>query len=1097
MSGTNATCPECGRELPEGRSASQCAHCLIGLGLEVPGDSGVEDGANLVDQPPAAGEAMPPGLTPLRRFGDYELLEEIARGGMGVVYKARQLSLNRLVAVKLILTGEFATSAFVQRFRTEASAAAVLHHPNIVAIHEVGVHDGQHYFSMDFVDGPSLAARGGHQALPARRAAQYLKTIAEAIHYAHEQGILHRDLKPSNVLIDANDQPRITDFGLAKRLEGDTSLTLSGQMIGSPNFMPPEQATARHGKVGRYSDVYGLGGILYHLLTARPPFQADSLEIIVSQVLTTEPVSPRMLIPTLPRDLETICLKCLEKEPSHRYASAQLLADELGRFLNGQPVLARPLGTTGKVWRWCRRKPALATALGAVVLVAVVGFVGILTQWRRAEEQWRRAEEQGRNAEFSEMFARQNAYASDMNLAQRALEADEVGLAVSLLDKHRPGGKSEIDLRHWEWRYLWQLCQPDMSFSLRRDCAPVGAVAVSQDGKLVAVQTADDKMTLWDLTTKRPVAELPGTGEYIAMTLLPSGGVLAVSRSKRGEPPTVEFWDLHSRQLTGTFSPPSPVISLAFSPDGKLLATLNDQGTAELGEWESNRSITNLEAAPFRRGGTGVVVFSPDGNLLAVGADYGWLQVLNLRSGAVRTIETQTIDGVSALAFSPNGQLLAAGFAYTSSTVGLWDSDSGQPRGQLVNTTAYIRALAFTPDGRRLAAASVNGTIRIWNVAERTQVGRLRGHPAEGLALAFQADGQTLVSGCDQGTACLWDLAASNRTSTHTNLAISHWFTPNVPGQNFAPGALDPKVVQRLGLAFTPDSRSFITTDPDGTLGVWDTRTMQQTKLLPALGSNCWGVALSPDGHWLAVGDAAGKVHIWDWKTCQLVKSLDVPFEWCGGLRFSHSGRFLLTYVTFNNRTRSLKIWTTGGWEELPLRGIRVEAPTAADFSPDDRFLALGYRDGAVTLRSVASRQDETTFCRHIGGVAEARFSPDGRLLVTTSWAGSVKLWDVATRSELATLRGHSIWVWSAAFWGDSRRVATGGSTAKDAVILWDTVAQRELLSLPAEGQFFVNLLVSQDGNTLVATSLDGHAHFWRAPSWAEIEAAEKGAVKP
>jgi serine/threonine protein kinase len=265
--------------------------------------------------PPAATAQPPAPALAGRRFGDYELLEEIARGGMGVVYKARQLSLDRIVAVKMILAGEFATQQFVQRFRTEASAAAVLHHPNIVAIHEVGVHAGQHYFSMDFVDGPSLAALVGHVPLPPKRAARYVKTIAEAIHYAHEQGILHRDLKPSNVLIDANDQPRITDFGLAKRLAGETSLMLSGQMVGSPNFMPPEQATAKHGKVGRYSDVYALGGILYHLLTARPPFQADSLEIIVNQVLTAEPVSPRMLNPAVPRDLETICLKCLEKEP--------------------------------------------------------------------------------------------------------------------------------------------------------------------------------------------------------------------------------------------------------------------------------------------------------------------------------------------------------------------------------------------------------------------------------------------------------------------------------------------------------------------------------------------------------------------------------------------------------------------------------------------------------------------------------------------------------------------------------------------------------------------------------------------------------------
>jgi WD40 repeat protein len=227
------------------------------------------------------------------------------------------------------------------------------------------------------------------------------------------------------------------------------------------------------------------------------------------------------------------------------------------------------------------------------------------------------------------------------------------------------------------------------------------------------------------------------------------------------------------------------------------------------------------------------------------------------------------------------------------------------------------------------------------------------------------------------------------------------------------------------------------------------------------------------------------------------VKSFDVPFEWCGFLHFSHRGGFLLANVVSNNTLRSLKIWRTGGWEELPLRGIRVEAPRAADFSPDDQFLALAYTDGAVTLRSVASRQDETTFGTHIGRVNEVCFSPDGWVLVTTGGDGSVKLWDVATRRELATLRGHSSWVWGATFWGDSRRVATGGSTAKDAVILWDTVAQRELLSLPTEDLFFLNLLVSPDGSTLVATSLTGHAHFWRAPSWAEIEDTEKGAVTP
>ena len=290
---------------------------------------------------------------------------------MGVVYKARQVSLDRLVAVKMIIGGELATKEFVQRFRTEASAAAVLHHPNIVAIHEVGVHAGQHYFSMDFVAGPSLDALAGHQPLPARRAGQYLRTIAEAIYYAHQRGILHRDLKPSNVLIDPFDQPRITDFGLVKRLENakpgtrNAERTVTGQVLGSPNFMAPEQAQGRPREVGPASDVYSMGAMLYHLVTGPPPFQAATLTEGLQQVVTTEPAAPRLLNPGVPRDLETICLKCLEKEVQRRYPTAPELAEDLGRFLQDQPIRARPVSAAGKAWKWCRRQPARGLDRGA------------------------------------------------------------------------------------------------------------------------------------------------------------------------------------------------------------------------------------------------------------------------------------------------------------------------------------------------------------------------------------------------------------------------------------------------------------------------------------------------------------------------------------------------------------------------------------------------------------------------------------------------------------------------------------------------------------------------------------------------------------
>ena len=1159
-SSTNV-CAVCGEPLPAGTRGPVCPGCAFGGALEeerrargrkagdsgqssvTSGQSSVTGGQSAASNERSTGDHAPlitdhRSLITPSSFGDYELLEEIARGGMGVVYKARQVSLDRLVAVKMILAGEFATQQFVQRFRTEASAAAVLHHPNIVAIHEVGVQAGQHYFSMDFVDGPSLAALVGHQPLPGRRAAQYLKTIAEAIHYAHQQGILHRDLKPSNVLIDANDQPRITDFGLAKRLVSEAvgtrftashsssgevrdavervpthvedGLTVSGQVLGSPNFMPPEQATAKHGKVGRYSDVYALGGILYHLLTARPPFQADSLEVIVSQVLTAEPVSPRLLNPAVPRDLETICLKCLEKEPSRRYATAQAVADELGRFLRGEPILARPTSRAEKVWRWCRRKPALATALGAVVLVAVVGFVGILSQWRRAEAQ-------RRNAESNELLARQNAqaelrqreraeageYAADMHLAQLALSDNNRSLAVSLLDKHRPADSSlatrhsslATDLRHWEWRYLWQLCQGDELFTLHQYPRPLRAVAVSKDETVLAL-ACGDQVALWDLTTKRPLTGLPiATTEALAFS--PTGNLLAVGIWNATGQPAVDLWDVSASKVTRTLTHEAQVRSVAFSPDGKLLATFDNRGNIKVADWASDRTLTNFTVPPPRRRPAGVVVFSPDGNRLAIGEDYGHIQLLDLRTGTVVPLQTQSSAGVVALVFSADARLLAAGLG---SAVRLWDANSGEPRGQLTNHTDSVNALAFTPDGRQLASASGDGTIRIWNAADHTELRCLRSS-GEGLpALAMMPDGRTLVTAGYRGSLCFWDATASSRASAHTNWAVGFGYDSiaELETSQFALKTLDPRAAPRLGFAFTPDSQSFITADRYGSLALWDARSIRVTENLSALGSNHWGVALSPDGRWLAAGKTPGILTIWDWMARRAVTNFTVPCEWYGKLGFSRSGNFLFAVTLNNEWVTSTRIWQTGDWEEVALKGNQSAGLLSVDLSPDDRLLAAGYQNGSVRLLRFPSGQHETTFTNHQAIVTGVLFSPDGREMFSTSFDSSTRrLWDVFARRELATLRGHFGMVCGAALSPDGRRAATGGSSPRDAVKLWDLVAHRELLTLQGEGQHFMHVAFSPDGNTSAAVSLDGIAHLWRAPSWEEIEAAEKGAVTP
>jgi eukaryotic-like serine/threonine-protein kinase len=352
------TCPQCGTSLAADAAEGFCPPCLLKETRRTDPEATLR-GAESAD----AQRVDPEPGTRVRYFGDYELIEEIARGGMGAVWKARQIGLNRIVALKLILGGKLATPSDVLRFRREAEAAANLQHPNIVAIHEIGEHEGQHFFSMDYVEGKSLAGVSDGNPLPARDAARYVKIIAEAIQFAHEHGTLHRDLKPQNVLIDQYDQPRITDFGLAKILGEESSLTMSGEVMGTPSYMAPEQAAGRHDQVGMHTDVYSLGAILYELLVGCRPFSAPTVMGTLQQVMEAEPQPLRGIIAAVPADLETICLKCLEKAPARRYASARELADDLGRFLSDEPILARPPGLLDRLDRWARLRPALASTL--------------------------------------------------------------------------------------------------------------------------------------------------------------------------------------------------------------------------------------------------------------------------------------------------------------------------------------------------------------------------------------------------------------------------------------------------------------------------------------------------------------------------------------------------------------------------------------------------------------------------------------------------------------------------------------------------------------------------------------------------------------
>jgi WD40 repeat protein/serine/threonine protein kinase len=793
------------------------------------------------------GEDMPlPRGTRVHYFGDYELLREIGRGGMGIVYKARQISLNRPVALKMLKSEMLATDDELRRFQNEAEAVALLDHPHIAPIHEVGEYQGRRYFSMKLIEGSSLDRRLGDYTSDPQAAATLVATVADAVHHAHQRGILHRDLKPANILLDAGGEPHVTDFGLAKRVTGDSELTQSGAILGTPAYMSPEQASGRRGEVTTASDIYGLGAVLYALLVGRAPFVGDTLIETIQQVRERSPEPPSKLNARTPSALEVICLKCLQKDQDRRYASAQALAQDLRHYLAGEPITARRTSTLERAWLWCRRKPWLAGAIGstaaAVLAVAVVSTIFAVEQTRAKNRitglanELRSSRDQLKDLNGDLESSLKGSYRRlarlDFERAQNAFEKEQFGPGLLRLVQ---SWRSAIAANDPGWQRAaragisaWSRHIKEPRHILFHDQL-VSAIAFSPDGKTVLTGSYDHTARLWDAATGRPFgAPMPHQDSVAAAAFSPDGKTVLTGSHDH----TARLWDgTNGRPLARVLRHDRGVTSVAFSPDGKTMLTGSGDGSARL--WNAD-TCQPIGAPMHHELMVREAVFSPDGRMVATASDDNTARLWDATTGrplgpSLRHQGEGRALRVLEVAFSPDGKAVITGS--NDHTARLWDTATSRQLGSPLWHHDSVGAVAFSPDGKAVLTGSEDQTARLWDVATGQPIGAPMQHAGEVADVAFSPDGKFALTGGQDGSVRLWDAT----TAQPLGLPMPHQ-------------------ARVSDVVFSPDGKSVLTASNDGTARLWDVATGQPLGLPLQHNGAVWTMAFSPDGKTLLSG---------------------------------------------------------------------------------------------------------------------------------------------------------------------------------------------------------------------------------------------------